>query len=144
MATTHRRSWVDAPVAEVAAHVLRGDGIASWIDAVRSATGGDLRQIGSTAEVTFTDRRGTRGTLRTTRTVRDAVHLDVIVHGRQVGDLWLSASPWDGGTALEVVADLPAALARRRWSRRAARAHGPSEVRRPVEVAGAYVSPPAG
>lgn len=113
MTVAHRRDWIDAPVDDVADRALRGDTLATWCGVVRAGEGGDLRRVGTVVDVTFPDRRATRGRLRTTRTVRGAVQLDVLVDDRPIGDLWLSVSPWDGGTALEVVADLPASLVAR-------------------------------
>lgn len=112
MTVRHHRTWVDAPIRDVADRALQGDALADWLDPLASARGDDLRRVGAVTHVTFADRRRTSARLRTTRAVRDVVAMDVLVDDARVGEVWLSMSAWDGGTAVEVVTDLPGPLSR--------------------------------
>lgn len=100
---------IDAPVGEVVAVATDPGRLHEWfrpVDAVHPGGSADLGRAGSSVPVTWRLGRRSRAHLTAVRRIRDVLYTDLMIGGVPAGRLCFSFSPWDGGTAVELRADL--------------------------------------
>lgn len=131
MPSSDARTWIDAPVDDVAAIATDADRLAEWFEfAVPLAVAGgtDVGRVGTRVDVAWRLGHVGIGRMTTVRRLRDIVHLDVDSATGGSGRLCLSLGAWNGGTLVELRADLDAwpvrASTLRRGLRRSARRLG--------------------
>lgn len=109
MPSSATRTWTPTPLEPVVAVATDAARLSEWLPMVRPAAvpdALDLGQVGTRLDVDWQLGNGGRGRLTTVRRVRDVLHLDAEHHAGGHGHLCISLSPWDGGTMVELVADL--------------------------------------
>lgn len=109
MPSTETSSWIDAPVGSVVAIATDPDRLTAWfrpVAEVRAARSGDLGIERSSLDVDWALGTTVPARLSTVRRIRDVVHLDLSTVDGKAGRLCFAFSPWDGGTAIELRADL--------------------------------------
>lgn len=132
--TAYGWRWVDAPVADVRDTVRDAARLPDWLELVGTVDDGDLLAAGSCITARGPNRRGEELMLHVDRVVRDLAWITVSADGRPRGQWYLAASPWHGGTAVELML-VPAA-------RRAPVGWRPAAARRSLgRLAGLVASP---
>lgn len=121
MPNTDAWIWIDSPVDEVVAVATDARRLGDWHALLATADErdrSDLGAVGSSIDATWRLGRTAPVRLTTTRRIRDVVYLDVTGRDGATGRLCVSMSPWDGGTAVELRADLDGWRVGRRALRR--------------------------
>lgn len=131
MPSSDARTWIDAPVDEVAAIAMDTARLAEWFALavpVAVTDGTDVGRVGTRVDVAWRVGHAGFGHMTTVRRLRDIVHLDVVSATGGPGRLCLSLGAWNGGTLVELRADLDGwpvrASTLRRGLRRSARRLG--------------------
>lgn len=109
MPSSDARTWIDARVDEVVGIVTDAARLGEWFEPARPvgvAEGTDLGLVGTSVDVTWQLGHAGPGRMRTTRRVRDVLHLEVEDAAGTVGRVCISLSPWQEGTMVELRADL--------------------------------------
>lgn len=109
MPSSDVRTWIDAPVGEVAAIVTDAARLAEWFElAVPLTVAGDtdLGRVGTRFDVDWRLGHAGAGRMTTVRRLRDIVHLEVDSAAGGPGRLCLSLGAWEEGTLVELRADL--------------------------------------
>lgn len=128
MPSTEISTWIDAPVGTVFAIATDPERLNRWfrpVGIVRLTEECDLGVERSSLDAEWRLGRTVRARLSTVRRVRDIVHLELTTVDGMDGRLCFAFSPWQGGTAVELRADLDgwrlSRLRLRRALRRSAR-----------------------
>lgn len=109
MPSSDTRTWTPTSLGPVVAIATDATRLSEWLPMARPVTvpgALDLGQVGTRLDVDWQLGDGGPGRLTTVRRVRDVLHLEAEHHAGGHGHLCISLSPWDGGTMVELVADL--------------------------------------
>lgn len=95
--------WVDRPVTAVRDVVRDAARLPDWLELVGTAGAGDLFRQGATVDAWGPGRRAAALSLRVDRAGPHRAWITVDLDGRPCGQWYLAASPWHGGTAMELM-----------------------------------------
>lgn len=101
--TAYGWRWIDAPVTDVRDTVRDATRLPDWLELVGTVDDGDLLTAGSRIAARAPGRRADELVLHVDRVVRDLAWITVDADGRTRGQWYLAASPWHGGTAVELM-----------------------------------------